>query len=467
MVLDNTPPTQEAKKYLLETYFKDDLTENELDNKNNFVVIDNVSVDLDDLLNAIKATESDWNNALMQLDNREIEFCTTPEGEVEDLDMLEGFYKDQKTEVVKRIRSKRAEKKARLRSLIQESIGEHYSFDLPRKDAVLMALADRKLRYGKLYYSSLTEFLSQFAAFDEGSVRAVIDAVAEIGGDLPHTRAVTRQSVKRITSISESNLNLLANLTGITLKEWKSIPGIIIEKALAGHSLVEDDFNQLLILSKNFSFTVPDVVENTLGFWLTTGSPVLGLMGFFMVGGANNLAASEWIINGTLTGTAVGAGLWFLASYTNIKPLSAIARALSFKNARNYKKQKHIESYNNLKARIDELKKTAFGNLRLILAREILGVIVGTLQTDSDDIKSVVRKCNVINADEDLQVKFEEFCVTRMYEFESFSSVLTLLSDFETYLSAEIEIYDTGQSNVNEVASQNNIPPVVILKQSQ
>ncbi|KKP40586.1 MAG: hypothetical protein UR28_C0001G0096 [Candidatus Peregrinibacteria bacterium GW2011_GWF2_33_10] len=435
---------------LIKQYFSDALTPSELSKVNRFIVINGISIEINDLINALYGREFQ-----PQLDMQEISSLVSPEGNIAEYDAYKQFQKTRSfftyhTDQIKsNIRKFRSKKRKKIEKIIKSAATKDISKLLKREQILMM------LSRGRLYYNSLTEFLTQFAELTEEGAECVAQTVKETRDEIMQTRQATPDSKAPLFNMLQPDVFYrLANLLRIrNSRELKSVPSIIFERVLIGHGLSNDDLQQLQT-NQQVAIKVPFDLEVGTGFMTAAFTIVITLAYGILIHGVGD-PIFETMLIASLPIMVSGFSMAAISSHTGWTPITNLIRKSQYREAINTANAEYQKLIEQLSAIVNRLQTNATGNLRLVLAREILTQALGTNDSNPQNIEILSNELNRIMSNEEIQNQFEEFCLNRRGEFDSISSTITLLNNFKTYERSKAEV----ESSVKQSQDHQSEPP--------
>lgn len=409
-----------------------DLLEQQADEAN-FVVIDGLAIDVDDLIDAIHGRELDPILTRAEL--------TTAYGNEYNTDFMERVDEGMK----RRIRNSKNEKLRRIQALLKRSsipLGNGIQdIKLPRREQILIALSK-----GRLRYSSLTEFLGQFAELTEKDAQNVVATVAEVRGDLAEVQAASISSSRLVREVANPQ-DLRVIESGLGIENLGQAPIFLLERAAFEIPPHEDDYQYFEEIRADRGVHIPFAIEGTLAN-AAFAAPL-----FTFVGGIIS-AQNGWIAWESLEplfrpefifawggGAAVKVGQVFSkwTPLTNRLRASAHTRAVR-KSATELKKM-----YAALEAALSDLKKTGIGSMKLLLLKEwILSLREGGQHQSNG--QRINEWLTLLARNPGLAENFEYFAKDRLGDMDSIEGAQTLWQEFQGYQKAASSIPDVERS---------------------
>ncbi|MFA5792577.1 MAG: hypothetical protein WC897_01760 [Candidatus Gracilibacteria bacterium] len=415
------------------------ILDKELGGPANFVVIDGLAIELDDLLlaiigNLVRPVLTDAEILAKVIPDLGSEthkprvlyevYASSPGAEYRD---------DARKDVAKKIEATRAKKLKKIQKLISKST-KSGSLALPNRAQILLALGR-----GELMYNSLTEFLSKFAQLNQIGVEAVGGAVREVLGDEHSSESASYGSggldlIGRFTD--DRWVVMTEELLGLDSDTLKGrVPVMVLQRSLLDQPMGSDITKQLVATRGDMvSVNIPFGVDITVPFMVSVLSAASIIPALAVLGMNNGVVINSILDVGLPLLVAGGTAKAIISKTTGWLPTEHFLRHLAVNRATQPFVNQYMKAYQVLAEKVSTLQTSNLGKLKLALLRELWCPIT------SDSIGFVKRLKTLIDeffGDAELLEKFNTFCGGRTGDdFSNSVNVEKLLGDFGVYQSA-------------------------------
>lgn len=389
----------------------------------NFVVIDGLAIDVDDIIKAIHGKLTDPLLTRAEL--------TTCYGQEYNTDFIERIDEGMQ----RRIGNLKKEKLRRIKNLLTRSsipMGNGITeIKLPRREQILIALSR-----GRLLYSSLAEFIGQFAELTEKESGQVQTAIDEVKGDLAEVQTATYLSSRRLDQVvSSEDLTAVGEQLGIT--KLGDLPIFLLERAAFEIPPHPDDLQYFEEIRGDRGVHVGFTVEGTIGtvafaapVFVLAGSIIAAEQGWIPWEALNVLMRPEFAM-------VMGAGAATKAALTLSRwtPITNRIRASAHTHAVQKSARALQERYKEIENTINKLKKTGRGRLVILHLREWLLA----LREGGDhmfNVHEVAQWEREIQSNPALGESFDRFCEGHMGTMNSMEEARNTLEEFRRYQDA-------------------------------
>ena len=233
-----------------------------------------------------------------------------------------------------------------------------------------------------LHFSDTTNDLASLIPLSAASKDLLDESINEAQPNALVSRRIDGTSSLKLEAYQELDPALYAELTKLLgVPDAEALPVVLLERAFYDQEVDSDEYMQVAEHDANpprpFLLGGPAEMASVVGFNVST----LGLA----AGAIGTLAAAPWglpllAVTGATWGTSIGhllssdAGLWTPVEAWNIRANNKRFFRLTEKE--------YSKAVDALRQRVDTLKASAVGRLRLFFLRELLGQSMGTLDKD-------------------------------------------------------------------------------------
>lgn len=388
----------------------------------NFVVIQGLAIDVDDLVDAIHGRLTDPILTRAEL--------TTCYGQEYNTDFRENFVEG----IQRRIDNLKKEKLRRIKNLLVRSsisMGNGISdIKLPRREQILIALSR-----GRLLYSSLAEFLGQFAELTEKEAGLVRDTIDEVKGDLIQVQTATHLSGRRLGQIVSSN-ELAQVEEEIGIKQLGEFPVFLLERAAFEIPPHVDDFQYFEEIRGDRGVHVGFSIESTIGN-LATAGPLFTFVGSIIAAqqGWIPWETLDTIMNPTFATLGAGVATKLALTFSRWTPITDRLRASAHTHAVQKSARTLQSRYKELEDAFNKLKKTGRGRLLILHLREwLLALREGGEHTSN--VHEITQWEQAIQSDPTLGESFDAFCAKYRKAMGTMEETRSTWADFQHYQAA-------------------------------
>lgn len=389
----------------------------------NFVIISGLAVDVDDLIDAIHGRKID-----PLLTRAELNTAYAIENS--------GFLERVGEGMKRRVQNLKTEKIRRIGALLRQSSTPMENgvtnIKLPRREQVLIALSQ-----GKLRYNSLTEFLGQFVQLTEQEAGVVAQTLAEVRGDLNEARPASKISAQKIKEVFPKETIEEIEQTLETDTVVDHFPIFLLERAILEIPPHEDDYQYFEEVRDDRGVRVDFVVESAVA------SAAFAVPMFTFVGSVVSIGTG-WIspemldvILGPTGGYLMGGGAAIKVAQTFSKwtPITDRLRASKHTKSVQRSANKLKGTYEELAENVEALKKSATGCLKLLALKEL--ILAHRDGGDHDSARQTVLDwLQILSSNLLVKYEFEDFAKTRRSDLSTFGSAKKVWEEFPHYQAA-------------------------------
>lgn len=406
----------------------------------NFIVISGIAIDIDDLLSAIDGKDFDTRLTPAELSTA---YSIEENGFIERVS--EGQYR--------RVQNMIAEKKRRILELIRtytQNIGNGVTdIKLPRREQILIALSE-----GQLMYSSLSEFLGQFAVLNQAEAQLVAETIHEVRGNLTEvntTSKITARNIKEV--LTDSGLSLIESNLG--LKGLGGSPIFLLERAILEIPPVEDDYQYFEEIRSDRGVSMPFVVESALSTAAFGTSIVAFNVAVISIGTGWLPQETIELILGPVGLTAFAGSTAFkvVQTFSKWTPITDRIRSRAHTFAVRQSALLLKQDYELISKAVEALKATPVGRLKHLLLKEL--ILANRDGGEHESNRATVQDwINILMGDQSLSEKFDDFVSARCRDLQNFSDATVLWKEFQSYLVACDSIPNLKMSDKESVRGQ-------------
>lgn len=309
----------------------------------------------------------------------------------------------------------RAEKRKKILKMIETYKTSGHNVGMLQMDRVLDVLSD-----GQMEYDDISRFIARYSEPDAANVSIIQEATAEVTALAPgvnhRTRQVNRKSAQSLETLPEDQQNNLLDLLKTQQVLHPLIPIILLERAMVAQKLTPDELDQLT-LYKNFGS--PKVMEN-----INLTRQAIFALGLLMSAAAMHSVPKD--SDAFYAMLYAGLGLASLSAATVLLPKRALKIELQKKDSNKF----YQRLYDKLVGKVEQLKKTPAGKVRLMFLREMI-------RSNHDpraekNVKKLYNYAQAFQWDMNLQEEFNNAFGGIDRDWETVEGVLQSIEEFES-----------------------------------
>lgn len=304
-------------------------------------------------------------------------------------------------------------KRRKLQSLInryQQSVQNRQVLQI---DRVLAVLSN-----GQLRFDDVGSFIARFSEPEAEAVESIQAATKEVNEIIPgngkSSSYVDNRSALPIACLDPNSKREVEN-TLATQNDNDLIPIFLVERALAGHEVTDDEFADLSLQRNIGSDSLISIMQELRIYIMLVGM-ITALTGIFTAD-QDHMERTEWLFYG-------GGATFLLGMLGMYFPTSALRAMRRMSTS----KQRYQKFYEDLCKKVEELRKTPAGKVRIELLSAMLQISPD--ETNSQSVALLKQFVDLMNARPEIEKQFNDLFTSTERSMENPNDVLEVIRQF-------------------------------------